>query len=44
MEANLIPGMACGSSYFPEACEIEHELTYDKVIELILNKGLSRIP
>ena len=44
MEANLVPGMTYGSSYFPKACEIVHELTYDKVIELILEKGLSRVP
>ncbi len=44
MEANLVPGMTCGSSYFPKACEIEHELTYDKVLELLLEKGLSRVP
>jgi len=42
-EANLVPGMSCGSSYFPEAFKIEHELTYDKVIELILDIGLSRV-
>ena len=43
MEANLVPGMTSGSSYFPKACEIEHELTYDKVVGLLLEKGLSRI-
>jgi len=36
MEANLVPGMTQGSSYFPKACEIENELTYDNVIELML--------
>lgn len=44
MEANLVPGMTDGSSYFPKACEIESEFTYDKVIELMLSKGLNRIP
>ncbi len=44
MEANLVPGMSQGSSYFPKACEIENEFTYDKVIELMLSKGLNRIP
>jgi len=44
MEANLVPGMTQGSSYFPKACEIENELTYDNVIELMLSKGLNRIP
>jgi len=43
MEANLVPGMTDGSSYFPKACEIENELTYDKVIKLMLSKGLDRI-
>lgn len=44
MEANLVPGMTKGSSYFPKAYEIENEFTYDKVIELMLSKGLNRIP
>jgi D-alanine-D-alanine ligase len=42
MEANLVPGMTYGSSYFPEACEIANELTYDKVLELLINGGLAR--
>lgn len=42
MEANLVPGMTCGSSYFPEACGLAHEFVYDKVIELILSGGLAR--
>jgi len=42
MEANLVPGMTFGSSYFPKSCEIAHNLTYDKVIDLMLEKGLSR--
>jgi len=44
MEANLVPGMTADSSYFPKACEIEHGLTYDRVIELLLENGLGRIP
>ena len=43
IEANLVPGMTSGSSYFPKSCEIEHGLTYDKVIELILERGISRV-
>lgn len=43
MEANLVPGMTNGSSYFPKACEIESELSYDRVIELMFAKGISRI-
>jgi len=42
MEANLVPGMTYGSSYFPVACEIANEFTYDKVIELMLEAGLAR--
>lgn len=43
MEANLVPGMTSGSSYFPKACEIESEISYDKMIGLILDGGLHRI-
>ncbi len=42
MEANLIPGMKFGSSYFPQACKIANNLSYDKVISLILEECLSR--
>ncbi len=42
MEANLVPGMTYGSSYFPKACELAHEFSYDKVIELLLAGGLGR--
>ena len=42
MEANLVPGMTYGSSYFPKACEIAHDFTYDKVVELLLAGGLAR--
>ncbi len=42
MEANLVPGMTNGSSYFPKACEIENKLSYEKVIELLFCKGLGR--
>ena len=44
MEANLVPGMTANTSYFPKACEIEHGLTYDRVIELLLANGLDRVP
>jgi len=43
IEANLVPGMTLDSSYFPKSCEIEHNLTYDKIIELILEGGISRV-
>ncbi|MGH1429560.1 MAG: hypothetical protein ACRBB4_00415 [Neptuniibacter sp.] len=42
MEANLVPGMNHGTSYFPQACEIENEISYDDVIKLILNESLQR--
>jgi len=42
LEANLVPGMTYGSSYFPEACDIAHDFDYDKVIELLLAGGLAR--
>lgn len=43
MEANLVPGMTYSSSYFPQACDIAQGFSYDKVIELILAGGFSRI-
>ncbi len=42
MEANLVPGMTYGSSYFPEAYAIAREFAYDKVIGLLLAGGLAR--
>lgn len=42
IEANLVPGMTCGSSYFPRSCEIESALLYDNVIEIMLANGLYR--
>ena len=43
MEANLVPGMTYGSSYFPQACKIADEASYAKVIELMLESGLGRV-
>ncbi|MGB5729895.1 MAG: hypothetical protein WBM52_22065 [Thiogranum sp.] len=43
MEANLVPGMTAGSSYFPKACKIDGEISYDKMIGLILDEGLRRV-
>ena len=43
MEANLVPGMSNDSSYFPKAFEMEHGLSYDKIIELIVDEGISRV-
>lgn len=42
MEANLVPGMTRGSSYFPKACEISNQLTYDEVIHLMLDECSDR--
>lgn len=44
MEANLVPGMTSSSSYFPKACEIQNGLSYDKMIGLIVETGLRRVP
>lgn len=44
MEANLVPGMTDGSSYFPKACEMVHSLSYDQVVGLIVEEGILRVP
>ena len=44
MEANLVPGMTAGSSYFPQACNIEQALSYREVIQRIIEAGISRVP
>jgi D-alanine-D-alanine ligase len=44
MEANLVPGMTYGSSYFSKACEVGSDLSYDMVLKLILERALSRVP
>ena len=43
MEANLVPGMTEGTSYFPLAFEIDHGLNYDEVIKLVVQCGLDRV-
>lgn len=43
MEANLHPSLKDNSSYLPKACEIEHGLSYDNVIKLIVDEGISRV-
>ncbi len=43
IEANLVPGMTSGSSYFPISYEIEHALIYDEVIQLMLESGICRV-
>lgn len=42
MEANLVPGMNNGTSYFPRACEIENTMSYDDVIKLTFDECLQR--
>ena len=42
MEANLVPGMTYGSSYFPQACKIANKFDYDNVVELLLACGIAR--
>ena len=44
MEANLVPGMTAGTSYFPKACSIEQALSYREVIQRIIEAGMSRVP
>ncbi|MGY5453347.1 D-alanine--D-alanine ligase [Agarivorans sp. MS3-6] len=43
MEANLVPGMKRASSYFPKACEITNQLSYDEVIKLMFNESFMRV-
>lgn len=43
IEANLTPGMKKGSSYFPKACEITAELTYENVARLVIQGVLERV-
>ncbi len=43
MEANLVPGMTFGSSYFPQACKLANGLSYKEVVERILQGGLARV-
>lgn len=43
MEVKLVPDVANSSSCFTKAYEMEHCLSYDNVIELIVNEGLSRV-
>lgn len=42
MEANLVPGMNYGTSYFPQACKIANEISYDEVVSLMLDESLAR--
>lgn len=42
MEVNLVPGMAIGSSYFPEACRMDRGLSYDQTVAYMVNYCLSK--
>lgn len=44
MEANLVPGLTAGTSYFPKAWRISHGLSYDNVISMLIEGGISRVP
>jgi len=43
IEANLVPGMKKGSSYFPRACEMSSGLDYDAVVGLMVQGAIGRI-
>ena len=43
MEANLIPGMSSSTSYFPKACHIAKDYSYEKVIQLVIEGGINRV-
>lgn len=43
LEANLVPGMTEGSSYFPKAFEIDKGIGYTEVIRLMLKSAMSRV-
>lgn len=42
MEVNLVPGMTAGSSYFPEACRIDRDLSYDQTVSHMVDYCLSK--
>lgn len=42
MEANLVPGLTSGTSYFPKAFKMSHGFNYDKVIRMLVDGGISR--
>jgi hypothetical protein len=44
MEANLVPGLTAGSSYFPKAFKISHGFNYDNVISMLIDGGIGRVP
>lgn len=44
MEANLVPGLTSGTSYFPKAFRLSHGFDYDNVIGMLIDGGASRVP
>ena len=44
MKADLVPGMAPGSSYFPKTCQTAQNISYDRVVQLIIEGGVGRVP
>ena len=44
IEANLVPGMKKGSSYFPEALKIAANLSYEEVVVLMIQGAVYRGP
>ncbi|MEX1308470.1 MAG: hypothetical protein AB1Z19_08075 [Eubacteriales bacterium] len=43
IEANLVPGMTEGSSYFPKAFEIDKGINYSEITRLMLRNAMSRV-
>lgn len=42
LEANLVPGLTRDSSYFPEACRIDADLSYGDVIREMFDRSVHR--
>ena len=42
LEANLVPGMTRDSSYYPEACRIDADLSYGEVVLEMFNLAMER--
>lgn len=43
LEANLVPGMTEGSSYFPKAFEIDKGIAYTEVVGLMMKNAMNRV-
>ena len=42
IEANLVPGMMRGTSYFPQSCAIESGMHYDDAVGLMIQGAVAR--